>query len=370
MTPLFTRHDPAGAFVGLMSGTSLDGVDAVLVRFSQEQTTTLATHYLPFTAELKTALLELTTASAWPVEQFARVERDLTLCYAEAVRQLTATTDRSAIQAIGCHGQTVRHLPAQGFSCQMVNPSLLAAESGFPVAAHFRQKDLALGGQGAPLVPAFQRALIPGRDPITLVNIGGIANLACFNTLQGSVGFDTGPGNTLLDAVTRLRLNRSHDEGGRLAAAGRVDASMLKALLSDPYLHRPPPKSTGPEYFNLTWLSGGYPGWISLDTNDLLATLTEFTAATISTSVLAWQQAGRLICFGGGVHNDFLMSRLQDRMRACSVQTSEALGIHPDFMEATAFAWLARQLVCGRTGNLPEVTGACQAGILGGYYPA
>ena len=360
-----------GLFIGLMSGTSLDGVDSALVDLSGVPK--LATsHFVPYPSGLKTALLELSTGAGDDIERAAGVAIELAELYAEAVTTLLGKARRSAseIGAIGCHGQTVRHRPESGFSLQLVNPALLAERTGIAVVADFRGRDIAAGGQGAPLAPLFHAACFrdAGRHRAVL-NLGGIANLTDLPGEGPVRGFDSGPGNMLLDAWARARLGADCDRDGRLAASGAVVAELLERMLADEYFHRPPPKSTGRERFNSLWLRET--GADHYAVADVQATLAELTACTIATSIERYcPGVAEVFACGGGVHNLDLMRRLQARLGGLRLDSTETLGVDPDWVEAMAFAWLAKRTLDGAPGNLPDVTGARGPRVLGAIYPA
>lgn len=362
-------------YIGLMSGTSLDGVDAALIEISETGSlTTLATHYQPFCEGLQSNLSHLARAEQWPVDLFARTELNLTQQYATCVLHMleSANISSSSIRAIGAHGQTIRHLPELGFSYQLINPSLLAAETGIDVIADFRRADLARGGQGAPLLPSFHAELCRATDQARcLLNIGGIANLTSLSPDGTTVGFDTGPGNTLINAWCRLKFEKDYDDKGAIARQGKVQASLLRILLQDAYFLRPPPKSTGPERFNLTWLDEHLLRFgESVSDLDMLCTLVELTAKTSADAIDTHSQAKDVLIFGGGIHNDYLLERLQAHLPSRRIGSTERLGIDPDFMEATAFGWLAHRLLHDQPGNLIAVTGASSPALLGGWYPS
>ena len=280
------------------------------------------------------------------------------------------------IRAIGSHGQTIRHRPraAHPFTLQIGNPSVIAERTGITTVADFRARDIAAGGQGAPLVPAFHRHVFhsPQRHRV-IVNIGGIANITCLpaDAAQPVTGFDTGPGNTLLDQWIRHRQGRSHDDNGQWAAAGRASNELLEQLLADPYFAAPPPKSTGREHFNLEWLQGHLKRLAAPPADaDVQATLMQLTAGTIAGAIRRFlpETQEAYVC-GGGAHNRALMAALTGNLSGIKVATTEALGLPPDWVEAAAFAWLAHQALQGQPGNVPSVTGAKRAVILGGIYP-
>lgn len=357
-------------FVGVLSGTSVDAVDAALVRFAPEPEL-VATHTLPYPAELRAELLALAVPGENEIDRLGAADVAVGRHFARTVNELLTTQPeaRARVRAVGSHGQTVRHRPAAGtpFTLQVGDPNVIAAETGLPVAADFRRKDVALGGEGAPLVPAFHAAVFgaAGRAR-AVVNIGGIANVTL---LPGDPhapvrGFDTGPGNTLLDAWCRAQRGEAMDRDGAFAAEGRVQEALLRALLADDYFARPAPKSTGPEYFSPAWLRERAAGFAPADVQ---ATLVALTAQSIAEAVGAAGVMEVFVC-GGGARNPVLMRALAERLPGASVQTTAALGVDPVWVEAMAFAWLAARRVRGEPGNCPAVTGARRAAVLGGLW--
>lgn len=360
-----------GLFIGLMSGTSLDGVDCALVAF-ERRPRLLASHFIRYESPLKTALLALNNAGVDEIDRSAGLAIEITGLYARAVNEMLATAGISAgeITAIGCHGQTVRHCPASGYSVQISSPALLAERTGVTVVSDFRSRDIAAGGQGAPLVPAFHAAVFrSGKRHRVVVNIGGIANITDLPPAGPVLGFDTGPGNLLLDAWTKICLSADFDRDGELAARGGVVPGLLDELLADDFFHRSPPKSTGREHFNAAWLqAAGLDRW---PITDVQATLSELTACTIAAGIDRYcPRADEVYVCGGGAHNRDLIARLCRRIGTRRLRSTADLGIDPDWVEAVAFAWLARQTLNRKPGNVPEVTGAAGPRILGAIYPA
>lgn len=356
---------------GLMSGTSLDGVDAVLVDFSEIPPRTLATFWLPYPTEIRRQALQLQAAGHDEMRRAALLANELAGCYAEAVRELLASAgvDAAQVAAVGCHGQTIRHQPAAGYTIQLNNPALLAELTGIAVVADFRSRDIAAGGQGAPLVPAFHAAMLSDpRQHRVILNLGGIANLTDLNPAQPVRGFDCGPGNLLMDAWIERRQGRRYDEGGHWASQGWVLPDLLKHLLADPYFAASPPKSCGRDEFNSDWLDTRLAG--SERAEDVQATLLELTVVSVATAIGRW--CGRpkevFVC-GGGARNQAMMARLQKHLPDCRVASTDFLGQPADWVEAAAFAWLAWRALNGETGNLADVTGARGPRILGAIYP-
>lgn len=361
-------------YVGLMSGTSLDGVDAALVGFSGNSPQCLATHYQPYPDDLRAGILALHTPGFDEIERAGQIANRLAREYADATRRLltAAALPAEKVRAIGCHGQTVRHAPARGQTLQINNPALLAELTGIDIVADFRSRDIAAGGQGAPLVPAFHEAVfrVPGRHRIIL-NIGGIANVTDLAPERPTGGFDCGPGNMLLDAWIRHCQDRPYDPDGQWGRSGRVLPELLARLTTHPFLDASPPKSCGREQFDLAWLESMLSG--DEDPADVQATLAAFTAASIANALDRWCEGTgvkELFVCGGGTHNGALLDELSARLPSVRIAATDVLGLPADWVEAVAFAWLARQTLLGQPGNLPEVTGAREKRILGALYPA
>lgn len=362
-----------GLFLGLISGTSADGIDAALVRFEPEARVLFGrTYALP--PDLLADVLRLSQADALlSLDEVGRLDTRLGQAFAQAATRALADAGVAAaeVTAIGSHGQTLRHDPrgAAPFTQQLGDASVIAETSGITTVADFRRRDVAAGGQGAPLMPAFHAAVLrdTGEDRAVL-NLGGIANLSLMPR-QGEVrGFDTGPANGLMDAWCLAHRGKPYDRGGAFAAEGRVDEALLASLLADPWFALPPPKSTGRDQFQLQWLQARLGGQSPADVQ---ATLCELSAATVADALLR-EMPGcrRLLACGGGVHNPELMRRLAARLPGVSVASTASLGIDPDFVEAAGFAWLARETLAGRPGNLPAVTGARGPRILGAIHRA
>ncbi|CAN5556454.1 anhydro-N-acetylmuramic acid kinase [soil metagenome] len=370
-------------YIGLMSGTSLDGVDGVLADFSSSPMQVLAHVALPFDDDLKTELLALNTPGADELHRAALAANALVRVYARAVTQLLEQSGVSAkqVRAIGAHGQTVRHRPQEfdgtGYTLQLNSPALLAELTRIDVVADFRSRDVAAGGQGAPLTPLFHAGVFatPGFDAFVL-NLGGISNLSVLVQDGGIVGFDCGPGNSLMDHWCQQHTGKPYDAEGTWAASGTVNAQLLADLLDVPYFALPAPKSTGRDLFNPVWLAHKLTPFARLAPVDVQATLAEFTASTCATSVKEYagaagsaSAAGALIVCGGGAFNTHLLARLQALLPGFSVDSSLAHGLAPLEVEAAAFAWLARQCVRGDAAGRSSVTGAKGARVLGALYP-
>jgi anhydro-N-acetylmuramic acid kinase len=357
-------------YVGLMSGTSLDGVDAILADFAGTRPRLLGNAAVAFDPPLRRELLALNTAGDNEIERAALAGNALAAAYAAAVGAVLAAakTSAQAIRAIGCHGQTVRHRPERGYTTQIGNAALLAELTGIRVIADFRSRDVAAGGQGAPLAPAFHAAVFadPAEDRAVL-NLGGIANLTFLPRAGPVTGFDSGPGNCLLDLWAMQNLGKAHDDGGRWAAGGSAIPGLLERLLAEPYFALPPPKSTGRDLFNEAWLRKSLKG--GEEPQAAQATLLELTARSVTAAAAAHcRGARRMIVSGGGAKNDALMRRLAELAAPVPVEPSSRYGIDPQLVEAAAFAWLARQALEGQPGSLPSVTGARGPRVLGAIY--
>lgn len=367
-------------FAGLMSGTSLDGVDGVLADFSGPRLEVLAHVSAPIGGGLQRELLALNHSGPDELHRAALAANGLVRIYAAVVTELLKVTGLSPAQvrAVGAHGQTVRHQPlafdGTGYTWQLNNPALLAELSGIDVAADFRTRDLAAGGQGAPLVPAFHQSVFASEtEHVAVLNIGGMANLSVLGPLASGevLGFDTGPGNVLLDAWCQQHQGRPFDAGGAWAASGMVQPALLASLLGEPFFALAPPKSTGRDLFHMAWLQAHLQRHPPLAPEDVQATLAELTACSAAQALL--QQGAhcrRMVVCGGGAFNEHLMQRMQALLPGVEVCSSQVLGLPPLQVEATAFAWLARNTVLRRTSSLPKVTGARGARILGAIYPA
>lgn len=359
-------------YIGLMSGTSLDGLDIALVEQGEQQRL-LATHYLPMPAELGRQLLELCRSGEDEIARSALAEQQWATLAAQGIDALLQRERLSArqIRAIGNHGQTVRHEPQRGFSVQLGNHALLAELTGICVVGDFRRRDVAAGGQGAPLVPAFHQALFGNAQRRAILNVGGFSNLTLLAPQQPVRGFDCGPGNVLLDAWIRHHRQQPFDRDGAWAASGQVHEGLLEQLLGDAYFAMRGPKSTGREHFNLDWLQAQLQAWPGVPAVDVQATLLELTARSIAAALQdSLADAEELLVCGGGAHNRRLLQRLAARLPGCTVASTDSRGLPADWIEAMAFAWLAHRCLEGLPGNCPEVTGARGARILGAIYPA
>ena len=361
----------SGLYVGLMSGTSLDGIDAVLVAL-EGAPRLIGKYYLPYEDALRQAILDLHRPTHNELHQVQLIGNQLARQYASAIHTLLTQTSHSPqdIQAIGCHGQTIRHCPESGYTLQIGNAALLSELSGISVVSDFRSRDIAAGGQGAPLVPAFHDRLLrhPEQHRV-IVNIGGISNLTNLPPGAATTGFDCGPGNLLMDAWCMRHLGRPYDAAGAWAATGSASPALLKRMLEEPFFALPPPKSSGRDLFNMEWLQSRLAGDEAPE--NVQATLLELTCLTIAQAILTTcKGAQEIYLCGGGAHNLTLIERLAALLPDCSVQTTNALGVDGDYLEAIAFAWLAQQNLSGLPANLPQVTGAAHPCILGAVYPA
>ena len=358
-------------YIGLMSGTSLDGVDGVLADFADGAIRTLTAAFTPFPASLRQELMALQAASENELEREALAANGLALCYADCVRQLLPAS-LGPVAAVAVHGQTIRHRPELGFTRQTNNPALLAELTGIDVVADFRTRDIAAGGQGAPLVPAFHEAAFgkPGTARV-VVNIGGIGNISVLHGDGRVTGFDTGPGNVLMDLWIGRHLGKPYDEDGAWAAGGKLHQPLLDALLDEPYFRQPAPKSTGRDLFHDGWLDAKLQGFGNVAPADVMATLTRLTALTIADAIRAEHAAvdAVYVC-GGGAYNATLLREIGAALGGVPVESTAALGIAPNRVEALAFAWLGYRFMERQPGNLPAVTGARGPRILGALYPA
>jgi anhydro-N-acetylmuramic acid kinase len=368
-------------YIGLMSGTSMDAIDVVLLQIDDDENLkVIAALTKSFPDKLLEKISSLLSGNDnASIDSLCTLHTWLGELYAEAALDLLSKSGHhhDRICAIGCHGQTLRHQPdvRHPYSLQIGNPSVIAERTGITTVADFRSRDIAAGGQGAPLVPAFHHAIFSATEQQrTIINIGGIANITLLPGAKsgGSVaGYDTGPGNCLLDRWSLSCRGINYDNHGEWAASGSVDQELLEGLIADSYFSKSGPKSTGTEYFNIDWLENTYSKVTTLAAEDVQATLAELTAYSIALSVLreGYDKSDIFIC-GGGVHNHYLVDRIRHHLPAAMVQSTAALGLDPDYVEATAFGWLAKCAIDKLPGNLPTVTGARHPAILGAIYPA
>ncbi len=364
-------------YIGLMSGTSIDGVDAALVDFSGPFPKLLDCQTYPMPHSLLESLHSLCSPGENEIERLGRADRAVAEVFSQAALQLIKDNNVQAkeVRAIGSHGQTIRHMPekTQGFSLQIGDPNTMAVLTEIDVVADFRRKDMALGGQGAPLVPAFHKAVFSNtKQARVVVNIGGIANLTYLpkTTTEDVIGFDTGPGNTLLDAWCKLHRGQNYDEKGQWAAQGTADPGLLKALSSHPYFATSAPKSTGRELFNLPWLESHIEQLPDkLEPQAVQATLVELTVQSIVSHIRQLGPVEQIYICGGGAHNDFLMAQLALALKGYELYKTDQLGVHTDAVEAMAFAWLAYAHLNHLPGSIASVTGATRDAVLGVFCP-
>lgn len=371
-------------YIGLMSGTSADGIDAALVDYSQSPPTLIAKLEFPLGPKVKNLILQLCSPGDNEIEQMGQLDRLLGQRFAEAALQLLEKSPFQAdeVVAIGCHGQTIRHRPpgqtanneSLPFTLQIGDPNTIAELTGITTVADFRRRDIAAKGQGAPLAPAYHQALFAGSSTERfIVNIGGMSNITQLRPGKPALGFDTGPGNVLMDSWIYQQRGEHYDRNGHWAASGQSEQALLDKLLTHPFLQLPAPKSTGRESFNLPWLEHLLSQFNEpIAATDVQATLLEFTAQTISDAIAQTSDGNQkeiYIC-GGGAYNAQLMHRLEQLNQGSQVSSTDTIGIAPEWVEAMAFAWLAQRTLQRQTGNLKEVTGASGDRILGGiYYP-
>lgn len=366
-------------YIGLMSGTSMDGIDAALVEFSNNKIKLVNSysHNIPPTLKEKLICLSLNSADA-SIDMLGEADTELGLVFADAVNILLKNTNMNArqITAIGSHGQTIRHRPdlKNNFSMQIGDANRISYNTSILTVADFRRKDMAAGGEGAPLAPAFhQQVFYSAKENRAVLNIGGISNLTFLpkDKNQPSFGFDSGPGNGLMDAWIQQHQNQAFDEKGAWAASSIADDQLVNLLMQDNFISTAPPKSTGREHYNLHWLQQQLEkNNTHLDTGTIQASLCQFTCNSIIYAIEKFlPNIDTLIVCGGGVHNENLMRQLSDKLISTKLASSEDYGVHPDWVEAIAFAWLARQTLNNKPGNLPAVTGAKQAMVLGAIYP-
>ena len=358
-----------GLYLGLISGTSLDGVDAALIERTGSRVRLVHAATTPYPAPLREKLRTLASGQG-DIASLYRGDIETGDFFAAAANELleATRTPRESVRAIGSHGQTVWHQPQDHFSAQIGDGARISQRTGIVTVCDFRRGDLAAGGEGAPLAPAFHQAVFAESAPLAVLNLGGISNLTLLLPQRPTLAFDVGPANTLLDALARETTGESCDRDGALAAQGTVDPGLLERLMADPWFDLPPPKSTGPEYFHLDWVRRHH-DTAKLSPPDLAATLTALSATSVATALERHGNGVRtlLVC-GGGVHNPRLIGLLRDATPGITVESTAAHGVDPDFMEAMCFAWLAGETLAGRPGNLPSVTGATRPVVLGAVY--
>lgn len=362
-------------WIGLMSGTSMDGIDAILVSFPDKRVQIHATHTKSYPDDIRERLANLSQNHGTP-DELGELDHHVGRLFASAAIELLekAGLPNGQVQGIGSHGQTIRHQPEGGtpFTLQIGDPTLITECTGITTVADFRRRDMAAGGQGAPLVPAFHKAYFSNsHEDRCILNLGGIANLSHLpaDSHQPITGFDTGPANALLDAWCRHQNGQAFDRDGTFASEGNVDQALLSDMLSDAYFQRMPPKSTGTEKFNLDWVKTNLTRHPNVSAADVQRTLLELTAVTVAKQLPRFPGMTIFAC-GGGAKNPILMRELQRTCSPCTVTTTAEIGLDPQWVEPSAFAWLATQTLAGRSGNLPEVTGAKGERILGAVYQA
>lgn len=363
-------------YIGLMSGTSMDGIDAAMVEFGDRRCKVIATYNHQYADELRSALLSAARDPAhFTIDMVGHLDNWVGESFRDAALNLIAEAaiDAGRIVAIGSHGQTIRHQPRvdRPFTIQIGDPNIIAAGTGVTTVADFRRRDLALGGEGAPLLPPFHHWLFSNADSHRVVlNIGGMANITVLPAGSGQItGFDTGPGNTLLDAWIQVSKEEKFDRDGAWAKSGKISSELLELLLRDPYFALPPPKSTGFEYFNLMWLRQALSEIGEIADADVQATLCALTARSIADAIRKHAAAtDELLVCGGGIDNSELIRWIASALPAVHVHSTADFGLEPDWVEAAAFAWLAKRCLDAEYGNLPAVTGASRAAILGGIY--
>lgn len=377
-----TQKSTPSLYIGLMSGTSLDGVDGVLVNipdnYSGGSLQLSAAAHVAFPAKLRDDLMALQSTGKNEIEREALAANVLARLSADCVGQLMkkAGITPDLVRAVGVHGQTIRHRPELGYTRQTNNPALLAELTGIDVIADFRSRDIAAGGQGAPLVPAFHQAVFGKAGETRVVaNIGGIANISVLRGDGDVTGFDTGPGNVLMDAWISRHRGARYDDSGAWAASGKVIPALLASLLREPFLFLPPPKSTGRDLFHIEWLEAKLQAFGGVPHEDVQATLAAFTATTIANAIAECAPSiGAAYVCGGGGFNAYLMQQLQAAFQLrglhAPVASTSELGISPEHVEALAFAWLAQRFCLRQAGNLRAVTGAKGERVLGALYPA
>ncbi len=361
-------------FIGLMSGTSVDGIDAVVCDIDSNKVQLIASLCYPIPIKIQNKIHSLSNKEYQndPIEMMGHLDVDIGQLLSEAVDALLdkAKLKPQQVVAIGSHGQTIRHIPnhPQAFTLQIGDSNIIAANTGIDTVADFRRRDMAYGGQGAPLVPAFHRVVFGDENRNRIIaNLGGIANISVLTKTSEVLGYDTGPANTLMDLWIKQNLNKDFDLNGDWAKSGDLNSRLLEAMLADPYFSQEAPKSTGREYFNLEWLTNF--NIEAINPEDVQRTLLELTAQTLSDAIDNHINSGEVYLCGGGAHNDFLVERIQKLIPEFSIESTYSLGVDPDWVEAAAFAWLAFRTTNRQTGNLSSVTGASEDTVLGAVYP-
>ena len=365
------------SFIGVMSGSSLDGIDVALTEITDDYCKIVATHFQAYSAEIKQSLLALHFPSENELEKSALMANQLASLYAQAINSLLSNNQLSSkdVTAVGCHGQTIRHQPrlndTVGYTVQLGNHALLAELTNITVVGDFRSRDIAAGGQGAPLVPAFHKDVFAHPDKNrAIVNIGGIANITYLARNGDVFGFDSGPGNLLLDHWVKNSLGQEYDADGAWAATGVINQTLLSHMLADSYFALPPPKSTGRDHFNQAWLTR-HIAQLDCQPQDIAHTLVALTSQTIDEAIHQYcPEVDEVYLCGGGAHNRLLRDSIAASLNPIALSTTDQLGVNVDWVEAGAFAWLARQTMHNKTSNLPAATGAHGSRVLGAIYPA
>ena len=362
-------------YIGLISGTSADAIDAVATNIDDDGTTTLiASKAVPYQEELRDKIFSIQSSSI-ALNELGQLDVELGQTFANAALQLIATNDinKADVHAIGSHGQTILHQPDGDFpfTLQVGDPNVIAEQTGITTVADFRRRDIAAGGQGAPLVLAFHQAWLNDQNNTVVLNLGGIANITVLDNegTEPLMGFDTGPANTLLDAWARKHLNKDFDEGGTWAGKGTANKKLLDSLLKHPYFRQSPPKSADIKQFNTKWLENFLQLFPDISAQDVATTLVEFSARSVADAIQQWASGTQqVVACGGGCKNKFLMQQLDKQLEDIALHTSDEFGISADWVEATAFAWLAHQTLLQKPGNAPRSTGAKGPRVLGGIY--
>lgn len=358
-------------YIGLISGTSADGIDAALVEFKNDKPNLVGHYYAEYNEEIRQRIFALYETGSDEITRLGQLDILLGQAFADAANQLLKINKMQAhhIKAIGSHGQTIRHYPKQQYTLQIGDPNLIAAKTRITTVADFRRRDMALGGQGAPLVPAFHNHVFSSSEySRAILNIGGIANITLLPKEGAVIGWDTGPGNCLLDAYIQFHSQKPKDDLGQFAQTGKLHQPLLESMLQDPYFKHSEPKSTGREYFNLAWLKPHLEKFQNIAPADIQNTLLELTVRSIVHDIKKYFSEGDVFVCGGGVHNHYLMERLTEYAQPLTLKTTKDFGIDPDWVEAMAFAWLAKCTLEKKTSNLTSVTGASKTTILGGIY--
>lgn len=362
-------------YIGLISGTSADAVNAALVQFSGDHIELRATSVTPIPPVLRRQILDLYSPGFDEIDRCGVLDRQLGKLFGDCALRLLASTNTppGSVSAIGSHGQTVRHRPTASlpFTLQIADPNTIAQVTGIPTVADFRRRDIACGGEGAPLAPGLHHALFASSEETRAVlNIGGIANLTILPAAGAAIGFDTGPGNGLMDSWVHRHLGMDYDKGGAWASTGRVNDPLLKRLMAHAYFSQPPPKSTGREEFTLAWIDQILADFPKIAAADVQATLLQLTVDTITEAIgIYCPVSAKVYVCGGGIHNDFLIERLRARLTPRPLSSTAQLGLDPDWVEAVTFAWLAMRTRNNLFGNLKDVTGAQESAVLGCIYP-